>query len=206
VTFDCDGWRRGYDTMTVADQKAAYSEIWRVARTQSHFNVDRLAEVIEERQPRTVVELGGWDGECASIMLAHSPQIEHWVNVEVCPEAAAHYRHHRYEAFCPRDKWFWEYKWTTDLFVTSHTIEHLKARDLEATIAAVDAKTLYLDSPLTDQPQDWWGSSTTHILELGWPQVDEICARYGYQLTARDRHDLEPRSGGFSVVSVYDKP
>jgi hypothetical protein len=36
--------------------------------------------------------------------------------------------------------------------------------------------------------------------------VDEICARYGYGLTSRQRHELEPRSGGFSVVSVYDRP
>jgi hypothetical protein len=203
--FDCDGWRRGYDTMTVADQKAAYSEIWRVAREQSHFNADRLAEVIAERKPRTVVELGGWDGECAGLMLDRFPFVERWVNVEICPEAAAHFHHHRYTAVC-EDIWPWEREWHADLFVTSHTIEHLKALDLSRLIAKVHAPSMYLDSPLTDQPQNWWGSSTTHILELGWPQVDEICARYGYQLTARDRHDLEARSGGFSVVSVYDKP
>jgi hypothetical protein len=191
--------------MTVADQKAAYSEIWRVAREQSHFNADRLAHVIGERRPRKVVELGGWDGECAGIMLERFPDIEWWVNVEVCPEAAAHFRHPRYVAVCD-DVWFWETDWQADLFVTSHTIEHLKARDLEATIAAVDAQSIYLDSPLTDEPRDWWGSPTTHILDVGWPDVDAMCARYGYGLTARDWHELDARSGGFSVVSVYDRP
>lgn len=203
---DCDNWRRTYDDMTVLDQKAFYGQIWREYREQAHFNADRLTTVIEAQQPRTVVELGGWDGECAGIMLNRFPCLMRWWNVEICEEACAEgLKHPRYAPVCLENSWYWEHKWQADMFVASHTIEHLKAKDLEAAIAATTAKTLYFDTPLEDEGKSWWGSTTTHILEIGWNGIDEICGRYGYRLEWRKRHPLEARSGGWSAVSVYMK-
>lgn len=201
----CDAWRHAYDDMTVEQQREFYDQVYREYPEQSHFNAWRLADVIRGRQPRTVVELGGWDGACAAVMLPLFPCIQTWVNVEISRLAgAAGPDDPRYMPVSP-DDWYWDSRWTADLFVTNHTVEHLKGRDVRATIAATDAKTLYIDTPIDEEGHQWWGTITTHILELGWRDVDRICDENGYRLDFRKTHPLEARSGGWSAVSVYER-
>lgn len=208
----CDAWRRDYDVLTVADQKAFYDQVYREHPRQSHYNAEKLFETIERYMPGTVHELGGWDGEAALELLPRSPWIRSWTNIEVCPLAAQAGVDRargsrvaaRYGVLCP-DTWYWEQTWSPDLFVASHTIEHLKARDLEAVVQATNARVLYFDAPLWETPVSWAGSITTHILEVGWLGVDEICERHGYTKAWRKTHKTEPRSGDVSTVSVYER-
>ncbi len=188
--IDLDQWRAHYAASTYAEQTAFYADIFRLYPQQKHHSIDHVAAAFDRYAPQTVVELGGWDGELAAQMLAKRPDIESWVNVEISRPAVQS----TLEQMDPRysapelDDWYWTKEWSADLFLASHCIEHLTADDLDRTLRATSAKQLFLDAPLADGPTDWHGYLGTHILEVGWRGVDELCAGYGYRLAYREFH------------------
>jgi hypothetical protein len=59
------------------------------------------------------------------------------------------------------------------------------------------------DTPLDDEPPNWRGFTGTHILEVGWHGVDQLCAQHGYMLDWRVDHDTDPSSGGRARACLY---
>src|SRR4051794_15438819 len=109
--IDCDEWRRNYASWTLAEHRAFYSRVWAEFPDQSHHDAQIVADTILSYAPRTVVELGGWDGSLAVAMLDAFPGVERWTNVEICTEAVANgWRHPRYVPLSP-DAWYWEDGW-----------------------------------------------------------------------------------------------
>jgi hypothetical protein len=190
--------------MTVADHQKFYSEVWAEYPGQSHFSDAPLARAIESMSPKTVMEVGGWDGEAAVTMLERFDFIEKWTNVEICREAVEHGRQHpRYKSFSP-NKWYWECEWPpVDMFVGVHVIEHMRARDLAALVDATDAKAFYFEAPLTWTPINWTGVSATHILEFGFEGVSGLMHDRGYVIGSAERLVTKPESGGFSQAYLY---
>lgn len=205
MILDCDEWRRNYSTWTVADHKKFYAAVWAQYPGQSHAAHELASMVLATHRPRSVVEIGGWDGELAVHMLEEHDFIERWTNVEICEEAVdqGHY-HPRYWPLSP-NVWYWENTWKADMLVASHCIEHMTAEHLEAMVRASDVSHMFFDAPLQDGPTQWWGTSTTHILEVGWDGVTEICARHGYALAWGMNHVTAPESGGAARVCVYER-
>lgn len=200
-----DEWRERYPDATFAEQRAFHSEIYAAYPKQHHFSTEYAAQAIAEISPTTVVELGGWDGELAKLMLADNTGIDSWTNVEICQEAAVAGERGadaRYSAWLVHD-WYWSRTWTCDLFVASHVIEHLSAQDLERVIAATKAKALFFDAPLDDYGHGWHGFTGTHILPLGWMGVNALCLQYGYDLVWANDHDTDPSSGERARACLY---
>lgn len=203
--LDCDEWRRNYDTWSVADHKKFYAAVWASYPNQSHSAPDLTAMVMEAHRPTSVIEIGGWDGELAIRMLEQFDFITSWTNVEICEEAVdqGHY-HPRYFPISP-NTWYWENVWKADMLVASHCIEHMPARDVAALVRTSDVKYMCFDAPLVDGPTSWWGSSTTHILEVGWDGVTDIAAQHGFELTMAMPHITPPESGGHARMCVYTR-
>jgi hypothetical protein len=203
MTLDCDEFRRNYDNWTVADHKEFYREVYEVAPQQSHSAPELVATAIAYANPQQVLEIGGWDGELAVGMLEQFGFIVNWTNVEICAQAVRNgHRHPRYTALSPRE-WFWERRWTGDMLVASHCIEHMSAEHLEALVCSADVNYFFFDAPLVDEPTSWWGSSTTHVLEVGWIGVTEIMNRHDYELIWKKPHSTPPESGGYACACLY---
>lgn len=203
MTIDCDEFRRNYDAWTVEDHREFYRQVYEVAPQQSHSAPDLVAAAIKSCRPQKVLEIGGWDGELAIQMLEQFDFIQDWTNVEICAQAVRHgHRHPRYTALSPR-VWFWERQWAGDMLVASHCIEHMSAEHLEALVRSASVDSFFFDAPLTDGPTNWWGSSTTHVLEVGWDGVTEILARCGYHLHWQLPHATPPESGGHARAVLY---
>jgi hypothetical protein len=206
TSLDWDAWRQAYPDLTYAQQQDFHSLLYAEYPEQRHFSTEHVAKAIAHTQPAMVVELGGWDGELAHAMLDQYPDIGHWINVEICREAAAAGAHKHPRYYAPRlNDWYWSRKWITDLFVASHTIEHLTVAHLEKTIHATHAKALYLDAPLGDKATPWQGSTTTHTLHTGWIGVTQICGRYGYTLAWAEDHTTDPASGDKARACLYTR-
>ena len=191
TAIDWDQWRKAYPTLSYQDQKAFHELIWEQYPLQNCWHQHLLNRAIEKVQPYTVVELGGWDGAAAAVMLSQHPVIQRWTNVEICEPAAQHGqdRSKRYEAPI-LDGFYWEHgPWHADLFVASHSIEHLSAHHLERTIATTQAKAIYLDAPLEDEPTDWTGYVGSHILEIGWQGVYQILRDNNYWIKWSNVHE-----------------
>jgi hypothetical protein len=203
--LDWDAYRAHYATMSYAEHQAFHSSIFEQYPEQNHYSPKYAAKAIEQTMPVEVIELGGWDGGLALEMLTLYPTIQTWGNIELCAEAAAHghQQHPRYFAY-EWDEFYWEHgPWHCDLFIASHTIEHLSAYHLERTIAATQARAIYFDAPLLDGPTDWTGSTTSHVLTIGWPQVHEMMQGHGYELDWQEDHATAPHTGGHARACLY---
>jgi hypothetical protein len=187
----------------VADQKRWHAQVWEEYPNQSHFSAEPLAAAIEKYRPRTVVELGGWDGEAAVTMLERFPFILNWTNIEICTEATQNGRKDpRYHPLSPAF-WYWERKWTAEMFVGAHVIEHLSADHLGRVIDATDAPVFYAEAPIGAQPIDWSGWSALHRLEVGWNGVTALFAERGYELADAVAVETKPESGGHAYCATY---
>jgi hypothetical protein len=207
TSLDWDAWRQAYPDLTYAQQQDFHSLIYEQYPEQRHYAPDLVAKAIEQVKPETVVELGGWDGELAHAMLDQHPTILTWTNIEICREAADAGFGTQPRYYAPRlEDWYWNRgPWDCDLFVASHTIEHLTVHHLERTIAATHARALFLDAPLGDKATPWQGSTTTHTLHTGWIGVTQICARHGYTLAWAEDHTTDPASGDKARACLYTR-
>lgn len=202
--IDWDAWRASYASLDVTAQRAFHSQIYAAYPCQSHFSADPLREALTEAQPRTVVELGGWDGEAAVTMLDEMPLIERWTNYEICSEAVERGRSHdRYVGVALHDEWFWSEHREADMLVACHVIEHLSSDDLGRLFEAAAVRWVYLEAPLTDSRSSWWGSPTSHVLELSWPEVDAMLADLGFERRWARELTLPPASGDRSRGCFY---
>lgn len=174
--MDWDAWRSTRASTTPTIERDFYSEVYAHHPVQQHFDSFLVGEAVDDLRPRTVVELGGWDGELATLMLDQSPYIEHWTLAEICTEAAeqARQRNHPRLEVAELNGWFWEQGWHADLFVASHAIEHLTTEDLAKTFACLDVEAMYLDAPIGYGPRDWTGYQGSHVLPIGWGEIDRL--------------------------------
>jgi len=153
--------------------------------TQVHFNEYAANRFFDSHKPGRVVEIGGWRGELADVILPKE-SIESWDNYEVCAEAARSpvcsdpkYRSHAERVLLPPP---------CATLVMSHVIEHLTDEEARGVIAATNASSLYVDAPLTEEGEDWGGSIGFHILKMGWNDLDSLINSAGFGLVGRDKN------------------
>lgn len=184
MTIDWDTWRRDYDAMSWDEQVDFYTKVGRLRPDQRFFTAPQVAAFLATayaalRKPVKVIEIGGWKGELAS-MVGRDAMVGEWLNVEVLKEAEKVDLGPWYRAWVPSD-YIWRVGVPTgyDALVMSHTIEHMRGDELRQIIEQFDGSWVYLEAPLQDGGH-WDGYGGTHILELGWPQVDELLAERGF--------------------------
>jgi hypothetical protein len=180
--LDWDAWRRDHAEMSFAEQQAFYERVAEEYPRQQSFDLEatqRAFNTIGELG-LTVVELGGWDGALAEFMLARGGIVS-WVNYDIVavPQVCEHPAY-RLEVL---DGYLWERPvLVADVFVATHTIEHLTAEQLARLLDMLWVSYLYLEAPLPSAgPVNWTGYSGSHILELNWEQVGEMLRGRGYE-------------------------
>ncbi len=137
-----------------------------------------------------VVELGGGDGHVAASLLDRHP-IRSWINVEMSRRAVdSGLRHPRYRAVVP-DAFPWDWSgWPDgDVFFASHVLEHLRGAQIDRLLARLGAvRFAHVECPLPDDAVaiDWSGRWNTHVLEIGWKQLEALFARHGFEVARRE--------------------
>lgn len=197
----CDRWRANYRTMAYAEHQNAYDEILSAHPKQAGWDaealIERMISIGAVHGPLKVLEFGGWRGGLAHEIFKASDfmgtkgtfEIESWANVEITPLAHEEVEcdDPRYSVFVP-DRFLWELQmdFGANLFVSSHTIEHITAEHLEKLFRwlSPDIKYMFLQAPLPHSciNNTWEGYGGTHILEVGWIQVTEMLSRMGWDL------------------------
>ena len=195
MSYDFDAWRTRYDAMTYADHVRTYSELWKLFPVQQHFDGHALGLFLDQTSPERVLEVGGWDGELAAVMLATCPWITTWDNVEICLEArdASICFDKRYRAVSG-DRFLWEMEgpFDYDALVMSHSAEHMRWTELRALLEKISCRAVYLAAPLpTDgSDPDWKGYPGTHILEVGWNIIGGKLVSQGMREMALRTHEV----------------
>lgn len=178
VDLDWDAWRESYDTMTFAEQRDFYEQVATLYPYQQHFTLTHICQAFEYAQPRVVAELGGWNGRLAAEMLSRF-DLASWINYDIVDVAQAT-TDSRYRQ-CVLTDYLWNLEPVqADIFVATHTIEHLKLDDLRLLVYGLDCEHVFFEAPLQSEPTDWRGYAGSHVLEVGWDGVDDLMADAGY--------------------------
>lgn len=185
-TADFDLWRDNYDKLTYKQQLKFYNQVAIDHPLQRGFDEAEFEDFLRPLGEITVIEMGGWKGELAKYMLERLPKIRRWLNYEIseqaiieniCPYST------RFEALIPSD-FLWNIELPkADVFVSSHTIEHIRVAELDKLFSKLPVKYIALQAPLGDEGTDWAGYYGSHILEVGWNTVIELLRGYGFNLT-----------------------
>lgn len=201
-----NNWRANYDVTTYEEQQSFYDVISEPFPFQQQFSPESVKEffriVARKLDSFSVVELGGWRGELASLMLdiGINYQIRFWRNYEICQRAVKQTfcRSRRYSAIVPR-KPFWELEHQKDyyeVFVASHVLEHIKKREvtllLECLQKIESLRFLYLDIPIPQSCTNnlWTNYFGCHILEIGWSQLESLVREFGFSLLKKSSESI----------------
>lgn len=190
-----DEWRNSYDDLSYNDHLEYYNQIYEKFPKQNHCTIskaDLFFSAISE--PIKVLEIGGWNGAVADYMLENFSCIKHWTNYEICQSAISRGRVHsaRYMSLIPQT-FIWDIKEIpeADVFFASHTLEHMKAKQVELLISRlITINRMYIEAPIPDSSTNtsWLGYSGTHILEIGWKQLETMLQSFGFEVTWSSGH------------------
>ena len=184
-------WRAHYDQYSDAEQVAFYEMIGLQYPEQHHVQHEFVEQFFATvpHLPTHVLEMGGWDGHLAQAMLAQSPWIQTWHNVEISAPAVAHSvcTDRRYHAVTPTSfRWWRTWDWSpVEIFVAAHVLEHLKWCDVQEVLrSAQHCRALYLEIPIFHYHKlHWQDSESSHILEVSWSTVKRYLESLGFRLT-----------------------
>ncbi len=122
-----------------------------------------------------VLELGGWDGELASLILPEHQNIHWWSNYEIAPvDTVCHNRqyHHREQSILDDSPDGY------DVFIASHSLEHLSDEHAKRVLdIAVECDWIYLDIPTPTRP---WGLAS-HKMNMGWAEIASYVRHKGFR-------------------------
>lgn len=190
MTFD--DWRAHYDRLTYREQVDFYRSVYEKFPNQ-HVATDELVRQFISQLPAgsTVLEIGGGLGQFAEEAL-QSSNIRHWYNYEISPTATANgLKHARYTAVVT-DDFVWNLSRfpPCDTLFASHVFEHIRASQIDRLLDKLPSVTrAYVECPIASDAKtfDWSGRWNTHILEVGWKQLESLFAAHAYEVAHRDR-------------------
>lgn len=225
MTLHFDDWRKNYGRMSYEDQVAFYNKVAEDFPEQIDFHLPswlRFFEyVFSKIGPFRVLEIGGWKGELAEEVFKTLPDVilrksvygggqpvPTWHNYEISQEALTETvpTDPRYVAMVPND-----YAWNielpdADVFIASHTIEHIKASELEQMVDNLPDTVRFIafESPLpaSTEGNTWENYTGSHILEVGWKQVKGMLSDRGFSVLP-DLTGHNPKEG--SEVFVFER-
>ncbi len=175
-----ENWRTNYSDMGFGGHQAFYSQ-WLAEGLgpQAHFD-GAAALGFDVWDGAQVCEVGGWDGQLASLVLSANPSTLDWVNHEVCREAALGHGidDPRYRVQC--DGWVWDQDLSgSDVLVASHSLEHMTEAHLRTLLAA----TAHMRAAFIQVPNDMMpGPCASHILGISVQELADVVSGYGWML------------------------
>lgn len=178
MTFD--EWRARYDQLTFEQHQAVNAEWALLYPVQRSFNEQACLRFLQQRQPRTVVEVGGWDGYLAGLMLPAVPSIESWTNYDITPNVPQTCFDPAYRRVV-LDDWPWNRQVCGDVLVASHVLEHMRAGEIERLLSAWTVDSVYLDVPVGAGVPVWERYHGSHILEIGADGLVGLLANQGFE-------------------------
>lgn len=183
-------WRSLYSELTDEEQKELYNELEKKYPHQQHFTRSNYDLLFSRYPNKSILEAGGWKGELAQYCFSKY-QIKSWKNIEVCQSAIDKTVPINGNYFVENPQkfdWFNDFskistKDIYDIFISAHTIEHLCDKHLIEMLEAISQiKVIMLEAPISRSQNDWHNYTGTHILNMGWNQIDDIMRGHGYNV------------------------
>lgn len=181
-------WRALYNDLTHEENIQFGNDIEERYPTQTSFNFGAVSSVLEEMNKPSVFEIGGWKGELAYKCFKQE-LVSKWHNVDMCKAAVdktlPELSTLPYTAKFPDSfDWFTKdfVKPTADIVISCHTIEHLSDEHLKQLITYLSIYPMILiEAPIEEGQSDWAGYQGTHILKMGWADIDKEFLKFNFK-------------------------
>lgn len=188
MTFD--EWRDRYNELSYTEQLTFYDAVYEKFPTQQVCRKEETARFFASiPEGASVLEIGGGIGDVAREILDSFP-IKYWYNLEISQRAIDDgLNRPQYQAQVPED-----FVWNLDdlpiceVLVASHVFEHIRADQIEQLLQRLTSiRHAYVEAPIPESSEavDWTGRWSTHILEIGWAQLETLFHRLGFQVAHR---------------------
>lgn len=185
VNFDV--WRANYKTMSFADHQEFNAECLRLYPEQRSWDAKACANFLAKYEPSSVVELGGWDGALADLMLREFP-IDRWCNYDITPGVPSACDDPRFSTVV-LDDWPWRQKVEADVLIASHVFEHMRMYEIDLLLTEWRVGAVFVDCPIGLSMRSWRGYDGSHILEVGSREFLSRCLQIGYSTAIVDATD-----------------
>ena len=178
-------WREKYSILTDEEQKQYMNDIEEKYPVQIQFNNSAFYDFFKFVYSDTsVIEMGGWKGELANHILPNFPNIKEWVNYELCENAInkSVCNDNRYKTINSIFRWWENADINSDIFVASHSIEHINKCDFFNLIKKVNSQYIFFDIPLLFKGQSWDNYGGTHINTIMWDELIKLLKNNNYNI------------------------
>ena len=183
-----DVYRKHFHNLSIKDQIQLNYEWDKRYPKQAHFSIKPITACFTNATTKfknfSVVELGCHQGYLAKQILEHFDSINSWIGYDINSQALERsvVKDKRYTNIALKD-WFHN---TTipnfDLFISTHTFEHMDLDGVDKTIASISriAKYMILEIPIQEYERHWRGYKGGHVLRSGRPEIRSLIEKYGF--------------------------
>lgn len=188
-----DIFREHYENLTFEELKFVNNEFYKMYPLQANFNLDMFCEIlnicyhINDSNSLNILELGPSQGHLAKATIEkYDVMIESWIGYEMAETAIEKcvVNSHKYSQIVLNDYFHNLTLPEFDMFVSTHTLEHMNIEELELTIEnIINARFIMIELPRLDMMETSWdGYGGSHILLTTENEIKDIIARRGYKV------------------------
>uniref|UniRef100_A0A6H1Z7H3 Putative methyltransferase n=1 Tax=viral metagenome TaxID=1070528 RepID=A0A6H1Z7H3_9ZZZZ len=193
TNFDFDAYRQYYSSLSFPERQRISEALDQIWPLQARFNLlllDRIFSLIEPDIPGAIkiLELGCHEGHLAKEILQRVPgfSVQSWVgydlNARALSRSASIVNDERFSSFALGD-WFYNIELPEfNIFLSTHTLEHMVLHEATKIFDHICKKALYLifEIPIEENGQAWRGYKGSHVLEAGRKIIRKLLSDRGY--------------------------
>lgn len=172
------------------DDLVRLNNIWyHKIQNQEFYNLNKALNFFSILDgPVSVVELGCYRGSLAKSILAENKNITSWLGYDICSDALDEtvVTDKRFTPVYMDDQWYFQHKGDFDIFVSTHTLEHMTVLEVQEVLAKLDVwckRAVYLELPLIESGKVWRGGASSHVLRWGRKQFRDIFNQGEWRVT-----------------------
>jgi acetyltransferase-like isoleucine patch superfamily enzyme len=191
LPYSFDSWRNCRGDLPYGEHVRFFDAIFDKYPNQHYCNLVEARTFCSQLPAASqILELGGWKGQVAEILLAEFPDIEHWHNFELSGNAVKEgLRHPRFTSRVADDfVWRLEDLPPCNVLFAAHVLEHLTSREIgELLRKLISVMHVFVESPLpaAGKQLSWAGNLSTAVLDIGWLELEELFGTFGFQAVRR---------------------
>ena len=177
-----------------------YDGLAKTGNSQRRFHGPSVKEFFSTAKPEMVIELGGWDGEMANLILPDNDDVVSWTNFELASVAQV-CNDDRYDFFVSTDDWAWNHPgFSGDCFVSSHSIEHVSVDNVKSILSRLDEEffsSAFIQAPIPVKGKPNWErwKNSGHIIQCNMSELDEMFTDHGWTLRMSSRRGSDQIRG-----------
>jgi hypothetical protein len=181
---DWNAFRRLQPSLTFKQREKIGDYLDELYPIQRYFHAIHFKKMFEKLpEDLSVVELGCHQGNLAKKMLKEFSKIKSWTGYDFhSPISRSIVHDDRYSSMILSD-WFQNISLPDfDVFVSSHTLEHLSNKEAAAVLCRIQSPYMLIEVPLNKEGRNWHNWGCTHTLLWGLDKLYNFITNLGYSM------------------------